>query len=71
MAPHTIILEPITECVLLGLLASLAASVMTNVDCLAFFLYHLLAWALADWALLNILQVNRIQHFRCNSMMKK
>lgn len=56
MAPVTIILEPLSECVLLGLLSSLAATVHFKVDFLAFFLFHLLAWILADWTLINIVQ---------------
>uniref|UniRef100_A0A2P2I4H6 ceramide glucosyltransferase n=1 Tax=Hirondellea gigas TaxID=1518452 RepID=A0A2P2I4H6_9CRUS len=56
MAPVSMFLDPLSECVLLGILSSLAATVHLQADFLAFFLFHLLAWILADWTLLNIMQ---------------
>ena len=57
MVPHTIILEPFSECILLGLVASWAATVLLRADYLTFFLFHTLTWSLADWIMLNIVQV--------------
>lgn len=59
MVPHTIILEPFSECMMLGLVASWAGTVLLRADYLTFFLFHTLTWSLADWVMLNIVQVSR------------
>ncbi|XP_066985299.1 ceramide glucosyltransferase [Macrobrachium rosenbergii] len=56
MVPHTIVLEPFSECMILGLVASWAATVLFHADYLTFFLFHTLTWSLADWIMLNIVQ---------------
>ncbi|KAB7505471.1 Ceramide glucosyltransferase, partial [Armadillidium nasatum] len=56
MVPHTLVLEPITECVLLGLIGSWAGMVLLRADFLTFFLFHTLAWLFFDWIMLNIVQ---------------
>lgn len=56
MVPHTILLEPFSECMLLGLVASWAGTVLLRADYLTFFLFHTLTWSLADWVMLNIVQ---------------
>ncbi|XP_042214779.1 ceramide glucosyltransferase-like isoform X1 [Homarus americanus] len=56
MVPHTLVLEPVTECMVLGLVVSWAATVLLHADYLTFFLFHTLTWSLADWIMLNIVQ---------------
>lgn len=56
MVPHTILLEPFSECMVLGLVVSWAATVLLRADYLTFFLFHTLTWSLADWIMLNIVQ---------------
>ncbi|XP_045604183.1 ceramide glucosyltransferase [Procambarus clarkii] len=56
MVPHTILLEPLSECMVLGLIVSWAATIVLRADYLVFFLFHTLSWSLADWIMLNIVQ---------------
>lgn len=56
MVPHTLFLEPLSECMVLGLIASWAGAVLLRADYLTFFLFHTLTWSLADWIMLNIVQ---------------
>ncbi|XP_053968005.1 ceramide glucosyltransferase-B-like [Anastrepha ludens] len=56
MVPTTILLEPLSECMVLGALASWSASLLFNWDPLVFYLVHILAWFLSDWILLSIVQ---------------
>ncbi|KAK4287841.1 hypothetical protein Pmani_039102 [Petrolisthes manimaculis] len=56
MVPHTLVLEPFSECMVLGLVASWAGCVLLHADYLTFFLFHTLSWSLADWIMLNIVQ---------------
>lgn len=58
MIPVFIILEPITECMLLGVLVSWAAQYLLSVSPLAFFLLHLLGWFLMDYMLMRIIEVS-------------
>jgi len=55
-APSIVVLEPLQECVALGAAGGAAAGLLLGADPLAFFLCHTLAWMLADWTLLNIMQ---------------
>jgi len=55
-APPILLLEPLQECVALGAAAGVAAGLLLQADPLAFFLFHVLAWMLADWTLLSIMQ---------------
>lgn len=54
MVPHTIILEPLSECMMLGLVASWAAVTLFQADYLSFFLTHTLVWFCSDWLMLII-----------------
>ncbi|XP_017469187.1 PREDICTED: ceramide glucosyltransferase [Rhagoletis zephyria] len=56
MVPTTILLEPLSECMVLGALASWSASLLFNWDPLVFYLVHVLTWFLSDWILLSIVQ---------------
>lgn len=58
MIPHTIILEPLQECFLLGLIGSWAVNFMFGWNSLIFLLIHVLAWMLLDYVLLTVIQVN-------------
>ncbi len=57
MCPVLLLFEPVSECMLLGALSAWAASFLLRWDPLSFFLVHVLAWFLMDWALLHIVQV--------------
>ncbi|CAO1372885.1 unnamed protein product [Diamesa serratosioi] len=56
MVPHTIILEPISECMVLGCLASWAVNILFQWDALPFYLVHILVWFLSDWIMLSVVQ---------------
>lgn len=56
MVPFTIVLEPISECMILGCLASWAVNVLFKWDSLPFYLVHILVWFLSDWILLVVVQ---------------
>nr|CAD7198902.1 unnamed protein product [Timema douglasi] len=56
MVPFTIILEPLSECMVLGAFASWAVSFLFNWDPLSFYLVHILLWFLCDWILISIVQ---------------
>lgn len=56
MVPTTILLEPLSECMVLGALAAWSASLLFAWDPLVFYLVHILCWFLSDWLLLTIVQ---------------
>ncbi|KDR09706.1 hypothetical protein L798_15636, partial [Zootermopsis nevadensis] len=56
MVPHTILLEPLSECMVIGACASWAVSFLFRWDPLVFYLVHILVWFLLDWILLSIIQ---------------
>ena len=57
MLPHTILLEPISECMLSGALASLAAHILFKIDPVPFYMVHILVWCMFDWILIHVVQV--------------
>ena len=57
MVPFTILMEPVTECLLLGTLGALAARCLLQVDLIVFYLVHVLSWFLLDWLMLSVVQV--------------
>jgi ceramide glucosyltransferase len=56
LVPCTLILEPLSECILLGIIAAWAVTVMFNWSGLAFFFVHVLVWFLFDYILLVVIQ---------------
>lgn len=54
---HLILLEPMSECMIVGAIASWSVFILFRWDSLAFFLVHILCWFLSDWMLLTIVQV--------------
>merc|ERR1712038_2232867 len=56
MVPHTILLEPLSECMLSGGLAALSAYILFRCDPVCFWLVHILAWFICDWILIHIVQ---------------
>lgn len=54
---HVVLLEPMSECLIVGAIASWGVSVLFHWDSLAFYLIHILCWFLSDWMLLTIVQV--------------
>ena len=59
MVPYTILLEPLSECVVIGACASWAIWFLFRWDPLVFYLVHVLVWFLLDWILLSIIQVQQ------------
>lgn len=57
MIPHMVLLEPLSECFVLGAMASWAISFLTQIDPFAIYLFHILLWFLLDYSLLLIIQV--------------
>lgn len=57
MVPTMILLEPLSECMIVGVFASWAVNVLLHWDALVFYLVHILLWFLSDWILLSIVQV--------------
>lgn len=57
MIPHMILLEPLSECFVLGAMASWAISYLSQIDPFAVYLFHILLWFLLDYTLLLIIQV--------------
>lgn len=57
MVPTLILLEPMAECLVVGLFAAWSVSVLFHWDSLVFYLIHILVWFLSDWILLSIVQV--------------
>lgn len=58
MIPHMILLEPLSECVVLGAMASWAISYISQIDPFAVYLFHFLIWFILDYSLLSIIQVS-------------
>jgi len=56
MVPHTILLEPLSECLILGIIASWALNFLFSLDPFAVYLFHILTWFLLDFLLLSIIQ---------------
>lgn len=56
MVPHTMILEPLSECMLLGILAAWASNFLFQWDAVVVCLVHILIWFFLDWILLSIIQ---------------
>lgn len=52
MLPLMILLEPLSECLVLGIAAAWACNVLFAWEPIAVFLLHALAWFLSDWLLL-------------------
>ena len=52
-----ILLEPLSECFVLGAMASWAISYLSQIDPFAVYLFHILLWFLLDYTLLLIIQV--------------
>lgn len=56
MLPTVILLEPMSECMVIGALASWSVSVLFHWDALVFYLVHILMWLLSDWLMLSTVQ---------------
>lgn len=56
MLPHLIILEPLSECLLLGVIAAWSSYYLFSLDPISVFLFHVLLWFLLDFCLLSIIQ---------------
>jgi len=57
MAPITILLEPMSECMLLGILAAWANYWLFERSPLGIYLLHILAWMILDYILLKTILV--------------
>lgn len=56
MIPTTILLEPLSECFVIGAMTSWSVNYLFDWDSLAFFIVNILLWCLSDWILLSIVQ---------------
>lgn len=56
MLPHTIFLEPLSECMVIGACAAWAVNFLFMWDPLVFYLVHILVWFFMDWILLSVVQ---------------
>jgi len=56
MLPHLIFVQPLSDCIILGLASAWAVLYLFSWDPLAFFFIHLLVWYLMDWILLLVIQ---------------
>ncbi|GLV39391.1 Glucosylceramide synthase [Carabus blaptoides fortunei] len=56
MLPPTIILEPLSECMVIGAAAAWSVSILFGWDSLVFYMVHILIWFLLDWVLLSVVQ---------------
>lgn len=56
MMPTMIVMEPLSECMVVGMCASWAVSVLFGWTALVFYMVHVLMWFLSDWVLLSIVQ---------------
>lgn len=57
LLPHLILFEPLSECMLMGVIASWAAEYIFGISSMGFFLMHVLVWFLFDYALLTCVEV--------------
>ena len=57
MVPQVTVLEPFSECMLMGGLSSCSAAILFQWDPVVFYLVHVLVWFLLDWILLGVVQV--------------
>ncbi|TKR88650.1 hypothetical protein L596_012858 [Steinernema carpocapsae] len=56
MLPHTIILEPIQDCFLSGIIGSLSAYYLFSLSPALYFLFHVVYWSTCDYILLTVMQ---------------
>ena len=56
MIPSTILMEPLTECMLLGLLTAWAVSFLLHWDPITFFFVHIAVWFIMDAILIRVVQ---------------
>ena len=58
--PLLVILEPISESIMQGIVISWVMEYFFGISAMAFFMLHLLVWFLFDYSLLNIVQVTSL-----------
>lgn len=56
MVPFTMFFEPVSQCMVLGLMMSWAVNFLFDVSPLSFFLIHVLVWFLLDYFLIRVLE---------------
>ncbi|XP_068917682.1 ceramide glucosyltransferase-B [Tenebrio molitor] len=56
MIPFVILLEPLSECMMIGAVTAWSVSVIFQWDFFVFYLVHILIWFICDWTLLRIVQ---------------
>ncbi|XP_044752176.1 ceramide glucosyltransferase-like [Coccinella septempunctata] len=56
MIPLVIIFEPLSECMVIGVFAAWASSVLFQWNYTTFYLTHILTWFLCDWILITTVQ---------------
>ena len=56
LLPHLILLEPFSECMLVGLTASWAIEYLFGISSMGIFLMHILVWFLLDYSMLRLVE---------------
>ena len=65
MVPCPSLLEPLSECMLQGVLGSLCFHYITGVPFYLYICLHILLWMISDFALLKALQVCKSNALHC------
>lgn len=60
MLPTTILLEPLSECFIIGTITAWSVHFLLKWDPLVFIIIHTLCWCLSDWILLSIVQNGKV-----------
>lgn len=68
LLPHLILFEPLSECMLMGVIASWAAEYIFGISSMGFFLMHVLVWFLFDYALLTCVEVGSDSLNTCSNI---
>lgn len=68
LLPHLILFEPLSECMLMGVIASWAAEYIFGISSMGFFLMHVLVWFLFDYALLTSVEVGSDGFNTCSNI---
>ncbi|XP_046546569.1 ceramide glucosyltransferase-like [Haliotis rubra] len=58
MLPTLVLLEPMSECMIIGVCASLAIQYLFDASALVVFLLHILCWFLLDYSLITTVELN-------------
>ena len=63
MLPTLIILEPLSECIVIGVAASWAVQYLFDFSAMGYFLLHVLVWFLLDYLMFRTVMVSKFGFF--------